>query len=119
MPLIPSQEPPYYQTGDAITTKFYRAILNADALTNPTAIELQNTLDETVTWTRQTTGEWQATKTTPWPTNKTFVQTQVGADPFVIQIDITAGIITLHGLDDTWGAMDTMVQVMIEIITFP
>lgn len=76
MPLIPKQEPPYYENGTAITTKYYEAIIQQTGTSAPTTTELKNTIGNII-WTRSATGSYTGTLTAAFPENKRMLNTHV------------------------------------------
>lgn len=77
MPLIPTQEPPYYQISDSPDVsgeKQYIALLNQTGTSNPTVTILKNTLSGAITWTRTGVGTYEGTLTDGFPTNKTIIR---------------------------------------------
>lgn len=72
MPLIPKQQPPYYDQIDK--TKFYVALLNQTSANNPTATELINTIGN-ITYNRISGGHYTVTLPETINYNKTTYNT--------------------------------------------
>lgn len=70
MPLIPKQEPPYYENENGTTIKEYIALLTQTNTNAPTATILKNTIGNII-WTYADVGIYRGTLTAAFPAAKT------------------------------------------------
>ena len=68
---LESTEPP--EAGGGLPYKVYSALITQTGTNDPTVIILENTLGETIVWTRQFAGSYLGTSTGTFTANKTSV----------------------------------------------
>lgn len=123
MPLIPKQEPPYYQNSNGTTIKEYIAKISQVGTAAPTAIILKNTYEGTEIWARSGVGEYTFTltgeltynnTTIEWGSNESiaWIQSAEQASPDSLYFSTTL-------VDSTTLADGLLRQATITITTYP
>lgn len=116
MPLIPQQEPPYYQIEDTTpqgSVKYqYTALLTQTGTSNPTAQILYNSLG-TITWTRDATGVYKGTLSGAFDTNKTAItigQNNTGKTGIAYANLVNLGEVGINTIDLTPANTDELLK---------
>lgn len=76
--------------------KEWHGILSQSGTSNPTTVVLHNTLNETITWTRVSTGNYKGTPETQFNTNKTICITTPTINNLNVTIAIEAAQINIY-----------------------
>lgn len=121
MPLIPKQEPPYYENENGITTKQYIVQMTQSGTDAPTVVEIKNTIGNII-WTRDSAGYFKGTLTGAFPANKTTCQMTQGenwSDAFYRANDNTVEIYQVDPWNATALPIDGISQGTIIITTYP
>ena len=94
------------KTLNSVSYKKYVALLNQTGTAAPTATILDNTLSETITWSRSATGEYEGTLTGEFTDNKTFVLITITQSGQVLAARKNNNIVQVYTFTDLGVAID-------------